>query len=225
MRIQNEDILNSINVKNQRCNGSLFIDSLNQLKEYFKAAYDSRDYKSIVQFYKLILLKEEETRDYRDNSDNYEQICKIHREMDDILGFKFQDVIKQGYQSINDTGVLPLKLSDDYMITENNNKLYIEIESSDKLISLLDIPDKEAFNYKFYICYYIEFDSIDMQAIVKNKEPIEEDIYSKVGFIPVMLGENQYQSLYSPLYAYIEEKLDSIDYDYVMSKIGDLDYE
>lgn len=50
-------------------------------------------------------------------------------------------------------------------------------------------------------------------------------IYSKTGFIPVMLNKLQFSKTYDAIQEYIEEKLEVNDYEYIVGLKGDLVYE
>ena len=62
MRIQDLDIIDSINTKYE----DSFIEYLGKVTAHIEKAYKNKDYKTAAQLFKLILLKEDETRAYKD---------------------------------------------------------------------------------------------------------------------------------------------------------------
>ena len=252
MRIQDLDIIDSINTKYE----DSFIEYLGKVTAHIEKAYKNKDYKTAAQLFKLILLKEDETRAYKDR-DIYSKVTGIHKDINDSLSGEQTEVFKRGYLSNywngwNSSDTFSLTLKDNYMISEEN-VLYIRIKHTNMLKRILDVPDREneAFEYKFYAYYNIELDNAGIYAIVKMKDNLKnqkwtktakllnelyntEDrmdiyerlsIYSKTGFIPLMLNKLQFSKTYDAIQEYIEEKLETNDYEYVMDIKGDLVYE
>lgn len=252
MRIQDLDVTDSINTKYE----DSFIEYLGKVTTHVEKAYKNKDYKTAAQLFKLILLKEDETRAYKDR-DIYSKIIGIHKNINDSLSGEQAEVFKRGYLSNywngwNSSDTFSLTLKDDYMISEEN-VLYIRIKHTNMLKKILDVPDREneAFEYKFYAYYNIELDTAGIYAIVKMKDKLKEQkwsktsrlldelyntrdgldtyerlrIYSRTGFIPVMLNKLQFSKTYDAIQEYIEEKLETNDYEYVIGLKGDLNYE
>lgn len=252
MRIQDLDVTDSINTKYE----DSFIEYLGKVTAHIEKAYKNKDYKTAAQLFKLILLKEDETRTYKDK-DIYSKVTGIHKDINDSLSGEQAEVFKRGYLSNywngwNSSDTFSLILKDDYMISEENI-LYIRIKHINMLKRILDVPDREneAFEYKFYAYYNIELDNAGIYAVVKMKDKLKEQkwtktsrllnelyntkdgmdayerlsIYSKTGFIPVMLNKLQFSKTYDAIQEYIEEKLEANDYEYIIGLKGDLNYE
>ncbi len=252
MKIQDLDVTNSINTKYE----DSFIEYLRKVTTHIEKAYKNKDYKTAAQLFKLILLKEDETRTYKDK-DIYSKVIDIHKSINDSLSGEQAEVFKKGYLSNywngwNSSDTFSLTLKDDYMISEEN-VLYIRIKHINMLKRILDVPDREneAFEYKFYAYYDIELDNAGIYAVVKMKDKLKKQkwtktiklldelyntenrmniyerlsIYSKTGFIPVMLNKLQFSKTYDAIQEYIEEKLEVNDYEYIVGLKGDLVYE
>lgn len=252
MKIRDTDVINSINTKYE----DSFIEYLRKIKFHISSAFLNRDYRTVAQGYLLVLLKEDETRTYEDK-DIYSKIIDIHKSIDNSLIGKQEWVLKRGYldnywNGGNSSDTFSLTLKDDYMISEEN-VLYIRIKHINMLKRILDVPDREneAFEYKFYAYYNIELDTAGIYALVKMKDKLKEQkwskttrlldelyntrdgmdtyerlrIYSRTGFIPVMLNKLQFSKTYDAIQEYIEEKLETKDYEYIIGLKGDLNYE
>lgn len=252
MKIQDLDVTNSINTKYE----DSFIEYLRKVTAHIEKAYKNKDYKTAAQLFKLILLKEDETRAYKDK-DIYSKVIDIHKNINDFLAEEQAEIYKRGYldnywNGWNSSDTFSLTLKDDYMISEEN-VLYIMIKHTNMLKKILDVPDREneAFEYKFYAYYNIELDTAGIYAIVKMKDKLKEQkwskttrlldelyntrdgmdtyerlsIYNKTGFIPVMLNKLQFSKTYDAIQEYIEEKLEVNDYEYIVGLKGDLNYE
>lgn len=180
MKIQDLDVTNSINTKYE----DSFIEYLRKVTSHIEKAYKNKDYKTAAQLFKLILLKEDETRTYKDK-DIYSKVIDIHKSINDSLTGEQAEVFKRSYLSNywngwNNSDTFSLTLKDDYMISEEN-VLYIRIKHINMLKRILDVPDREneAFEYKFYAYYNIELDNAGIYAVVKMKDKLKKQKWTK----------------------------------------------